>query len=490
MDQHQIDVHGSAQNTGFVTKVADLATGLRSMILAGRYRPGDPLPSVRALAKEWSRSIITVRSALYLLEREGLVRISPRSATRVRSRRLPEPPMISGSMEAVGPTDPRLHIAEQYRRLASRGPGLAVALPGADLRPTGAVRRALARWRPHLAEPGSDLGLEALRSALVRRYWSVNGPTEPEHLLITSGTTESLFLLFSAFLKPGDAVAVESPTYFEYFAPLAAAGAVVVGVSCQPRTGLDVGALERAVKARRIAMVICQPNVHNPLGTILPDDDKRRLVELSRRIGFLLVQDDTFGDLAYGLRRPSNLSAWGDASGVFVLGSASKSLDPGLRVGWIRSPAHVERLGAIKRHASGPTGLHAQAAVAEVMELPSLARKLATLRNGLQARVADYIDFLSRSLPEGCSLVRPEGGCLLWLQLPEGIDASRVFRLAVAQGTVVAPGEIFSTEPAARRCVRINAGNPLTPERRTALKGLAELARVTGGGRTHLPRRA
>ena len=75
--------------------------------------------------------------------------------------------------------------------------------------------------------------------------------------------------------------------------------------------------------------------------------------------------------------------------------------------------------------------------------------------------------------------MRPEGGCHLWLQLPEGTDASRLFRLAMAQGTVVAPGEIFPTEPAARRCVRINAGNPLTPERRAALKGLAELGRVT-----------
>jgi len=215
------------------------------MILAGRYRPGDPLPSVRALASEWSLSIITVRSALYLLEREGLVRISPRSATRVRSRRLCEPRTLSAAMEAVAPTDPRLHIAEQYRRLASRGPGLAVALPGADLRPTGAVRRALARWRPHLVEPGSDLGLEALRSALVRRYWSVNGPTEPEHLLVTSGTTESLFLLFSAFLKPGDAVAVESPTYFEYFAPLAAAGAVVVGRGLASTSGLWSGRWRR-----------------------------------------------------------------------------------------------------------------------------------------------------------------------------------------------------------------------------------------------------
>jgi len=169
---------------------------------------------------------------------------------------------------------------------------------------------------------------------------------------------------------------------------------------------------------------------------------------------------------------------WGDAPGVFVLGSASKWLDPGLRVGWIRSPLHVERIGTIKRHASGPTGLHAQASVAEVLESPSLSRKLAALRNGLQARVAEYIELLSRTLPEGCSLVRPEGGCLLWLQLPEGTDASRLFRLAVAQGTVVAPGEIFSTDPTARRCVRINAGNPLTPERRAALKGLAELARV------------
>lgn len=448
------------------------------MIQAGRYRPGDALPSVRALASERNLSIITVRSALYLLEREGLVRIAPRSATRVCNRRLREPSTLSAAMEALAPTDPRLHLAEQYRRLASRGPGLGVALPGADLRPTGAVRRALARWRPHLVEPGSDLGLEELRSALARRYWSVNGPTDPEHLLVTSGTTESLFLLFSAFLKPGDAVAVESPTYFDYFAPLAAAGAVVVGVPCQPRTGLDVGALERAVKARRIAMVICQPNVHNPLGTISPDDEKRRLVELSRRAGFLLVQDDTFGDLAYGQRRPSNLSTWGDAPSVFVLGSASKWLDPGLRVGWIRSPLHVERLGAIKHHASGPTGLHAQAAVAEVLESPSLSRKLAALRSGLQARVAEHIELLSRTLPEGCALVRPEGGCLLWLQLPEGTDASRLFRLAVAQGTVVAPGEIFSTEPAARRCVRINAGHPLTPERRAALRGLAKLART------------
>jgi DNA-binding transcriptional MocR family regulator len=378
----------------------------------------------------------------------------------------------------VAPTDPRLHLAEQYRRLASQGPGLAVALPGADLRPTGAVRRALGRWRPHLAHAGSILGVEPLRSALVRHYWNANGPTEPEHLLITNGTTESLFLLFSAFLKPGDAVAVESPTYFDYFAPLAAAGAVVVSVPCHPRTGLDVRALERAVTTRRIAMLICQPNVHNPLGTILPEQEKRRLVDLSTQAGFLLVQDDTFGDLAHTQRRPDNLSSFRDAPNVFVLGSASKWLDPGLRVGWIRSPVHAERLAEIKARSSGPTTLPAQAAVAEILESPSLGRKLAVLRNGLQARVAEYIDFLSSTLPEGCSLVRPEGGCLLWLQLPEGTDASRLFRLALTRGTVVAPGEIFSMDRESRRCVRINAGNPLTPERRRALKDVAELARV------------
>lgn len=224
-------------------------------------------------------------------------------------------------------------------------------------------------------------------------------------------------------------------------------------------------------------MIVAQPNVQNPTGALMPEEDKRRLVELAARGGAILLQDDAYGDLAFSARRPANLSALASYEGIVYISSFSKSLAPGLRVGWMHAPAFRRELVAMKGLASLSTSRPAQLALARYLAGKAFGRHLASLRAAFSAQLADYLDLLSDSLPEGSSFLPPAGGCLIWIALPEGCDSSRVFEEAAREGLYVAPGELFSANPYFRRHLRINFGYRLTESRRQELGRLCAVIR-------------
>ena len=225
-------------------------------------------------------------------------------------------------------------------------------------------------------------------------------------------------------------------------------------------------------------MIIIQPNVQNPTGVIMNDADKERLINLAEHYGSFLVQDDVFGDLSFGMIRPVNLSAFSEYHGIILVSSYSKSIAPGLRIGWIRSPRYAGKFSETKLRISLDTSGLVQSILSRFLGTKEYRRNKLKMRNTLKNRIDDHLSLLSDFLPEGSHINRPRGGCLLWISLPEDIDGVKLFEATAEKGLIIAPGAIFSSSSFFNNYIRINTGFKLTEERAGALSILKDCRKL------------
>jgi DNA-binding transcriptional MocR family regulator len=484
--QTQIDADKWAQYHPPMPRYRRLYEEYRAMIRGGAFGPGERLPSLRRVAAESGLGLNTVRSAFDLLARDGLARPLERGGYYVRGGAALagyEAPADCRSVEG-------LSASRKIEYLLGRGGaagGFALAEPGRELLPAARLERLLGSLPSGWIEYGDQAGEPELRRRIAAACHPHLGEVSPEEILVTSGATEAIALAIKAVVRPGDAVAVESPTYYDYFRQLAAAGARVIEVPVVRGRGaggagggIDLALLEPLLSRRAVRMILVQPNVQNPTGAVMGDEDKEKLVALARKAGTVLMEDDVYGDLAFSQERPSSLGRFNGGSGSIYVSSFSKTLAPGLRIGWMRAPFLGREPQRLKSLSSLATNRPAQLALASFLGGAAYRRHLAHMRSALEGHLADYLGALELSLPEGSSCARPSGGCLLWISLPRGIDASRVFEKAAAEDILIAPGELFSTNPFFKGHLRVNFGYRLTEARRGMLSRLCEIARDEG----------
>jgi DNA-binding transcriptional MocR family regulator len=274
--------------------------------------------------------------------------------------------------------------------------------------------------------------------------------------------------------SPGDTVAVEAPTYFNFFRQLAPLGWISLKFPSRERHGSDI--LERELAARRVRAMLVQPNVQNPTGATMSDGSKERMVRIAERHGTVLIQDDVYGDLHFGPGRPANLESFGGDGDVVLVSSYSKSVAPGLRIGWLRSRRHAERFAEEKLRLSTESCRAAQFALAEFLGTSAHRRHLAELRAALSRRIDDHLALLSDLLPAGCSVRRPTGGCLLWIALPRGPTPPRSSSGRRA-GASSRPGGALLGESLLPELSQDKRRATAHPERSSALAALADSIR-------------
>jgi DNA-binding transcriptional MocR family regulator len=466
-----------AQYNRPMAKYRALFERYRALIASGAYAPGERLPSLREAAGQAGVALNTARAAFDLLESEGLARPTERGGYYVRgpARRLSAPSSPKACREASG-LDAQQKI-EYLLEAGGASGGFALAEPDSLLLPSSRLERLYASLPGHWIDYGDQSGEEELKRRIAAAYFVPNGGLDPADIIVTNGATEAIGIALRALLEPGDAVAVESPTYYDYFRQLGAVRARIVEVPLRPGQGMDLDLLEARLRRGGIKMVLAQPNVQNPTGSIMSDGDKRSLVGLAERYGAALVQDDVYGDLAFSEARPANLGAFGGYDRLVHISSFSKVLAPGLRIGWMSAGSLRPALARAKGMASLMTNRPAQAVLAAYLAGSAFRKQLCRMRAELERQLAEYLELLCEALPEGSSLAPPSGGCLLWVALPKGSDASRLFESAAREGILIAPGELFSANPFFRGCLRINFGYRLTESRRAALLRLCALAR-------------
>jgi len=460
--------------------LADEFAGLIDRRVLG---PGDRLPSVRKLSQEKRLSVSTVLQALRTLEDRGLVEARPQSGFFVRRRPLAraEPEARRTPARAV-----KVDISQRIVNVLQLNvrPGivpLGAALPDTALLPIAAVQRlyaTVARQQPNLlrSESHCNMNEPALLRQLVRRSMSWGGPLDADELVITNSCTEALFLCLRAVTRPGDTVAVESPGYYLMLQLLESLGLKALEIPTDPRRGISIDALDLATRDGKVKACLLVANAGNPLGTILSDADKKRLARLLETRGVPLIEDDIYGDLHFGERRPWPVKAFDRNGNVLLCASFSKSITPALRRGFVAAGRHHAEVLRQKTLVSGATNPVTQNVLARYLESGAFDRSLRALRGAYRQQVERTADAVSRHFPEGTRITRPQGGLVLWLELPGRVDANLLFERAAEANIAFVPGDLFSPSGLYRNCLRLNCGNPWTPAIEAGVRRLGELA--------------
>jgi len=461
-------------------KLADDVAGL---IADGVLRAGERLPSVRRLAQERRVSISTAVQAFRQLEQRGLVEARPQSGFFVRAR----PPVLRPPATQAAPEAP-VHVDLNQRLVgvleANQQAGVAplgAALPAPSLLPVAALHRryaSVARRFPHLLECCSHTAINdsQLVRQLVRHSLSWGGPLDAGEITVTNSCTEAMYLCLRAVTKPGDTIAVESPGYYVMLQMLESLGLKALEIPTEAETGISLPALDLATRESKIAAVLLVANASNPLGSVMPDANKKKLVELMAARQVAVIEDDIYGDLCYGAQRPWPLKTFDTAGNVMLCSSLSKCLSPSLRCGYVAAGKYRDAVALHKMLMSGGTNPITQRVLAETLESGAFERHLRSLRRQFQVQVEQMIAAVTRHFPPGTHVARPLGGFVLWVELPERTHTEKLWRKAIAAGIAFVPGELFSPNRLYRNCLRLNCGNPWSEAIENAVKRLGALA--------------
>ncbi|HET9451394.1 MAG TPA: PLP-dependent aminotransferase family protein [Aggregicoccus sp.] len=353
-------------------------------------------------------------------------------------------------------------------------------LPAPELFPVEAIARAHAEV---LATQGSSAmqysiteGYPPLREWLSQLMAQRGISAGAERILITNGSQQGIDLVGKVLLDAGDRVAVENPSYL---AALQSLGGYEVQFDAvgSDAEGMRVDELEALLQGPtppRLIYVV--PDFHNPTGRQLSLARRKRLVELAQRYCVPILEDDPYGELRFGGQNLPKLAALDDQGVVIYISTFSKTLAPGLRVGWMVAPPSLLKGLTIAKQASDlHTGTLSQRAIATLLGSFDYAGHIGMLRQVYGARCQTMLDALEQNLPEGSKWTVPAGGMFVWVELPEGMSADALFHKALEQKVAFVPGSPFFVGVSSGRFMRLNYSNR-TPE--LIVEGMQRLGRV------------
>ncbi|OUC93886.1 PLP-dependent aminotransferase family protein [Streptomyces swartbergensis] len=319
-----------------------------------------------------------------------------------------------------------------------------------------AYRAVLAEEPARALQYSTTEGEPTLRAALADRTTARGLPTAPDDLLVTTGSQQALSLLATALLEPGDTVLVENPCYLAALQVFGFAGARVVAVPGDEH-GVDPEALEDLVARERPKLLYTGPTFQNPTGRTLPAERRAAVAAVAARRGLWIVEDDPYGELRYeGERLPWIASHPGAEDRTVLLGSFSKVMAPGLRLGWLRAPGELRRACAVAKQAAD---LHTptvnQLAAARYLADHDLDAHVTRVAGVYRERRDAMLAGLPGALPEGSVWTRPEGGMFLWARLPEPYDTTALLPQVVRHDVAYVPGAPFHAGTPDRTTLRL-----------------------------------
>jgi DNA-binding transcriptional MocR family regulator len=308
-----------------------------------------------------------------------------------------------------------------------------------------------------------------------------------EELVVTNGALEALNLCLMAVTRPGDVVAIESPGFYAALQAIERLDLRAVEIPVDPRSGLDLDALEQALKNYPVRACWFMTNFQNPTGVTLTVEKKRTLVDLLDRHDVPLIEDDVYGELHFQAEYPLPARAFDKRGMVMHCSSFSKTLAPGYRIGWVAAGKFADKVQKLKLMTTLSSSIPVQAGLADYLQHGGYDRHLRKLRSALLAQLASMDAAIRRWMPPGVKWTRPDGGYFVWLEFPEPIDAMELHRLAIEHGISVAPGPMFSVSRAFENCIRLNFGHPWNAKIDDALRVLGELVRRVPAAPTSAP---
>ncbi len=448
-------------------KYIEVADRIETLIEKKVLKVGDKLLSVRALSKEQGISISTAFQSYYLLESKGLIEARPQSGYYVKHspEHVLELPNISEPPDDAVPVSQDDMISSVYLDLRSEKlVNFSMAAPSIALLPAAKLTKAVIQAMRE--SPGAGLQYEhvqgnpMLRKQIARQAFNWGGTVTEDDIVVTAGAVEALSLCIKAVTQRGDTVAIESPTYSAIFQVLESHGLKVVEIPTDPVTGADLDYLEQAIPRFDIKACLFVNNFNNPLGSCMPDENKKRLVDMLAKREIPLIEDDIYGELYFGKTRPKTCKTFDTKGLVLHCASISKSLAPGYRIGWAIPGRFKQNVIRLKRMHTVSTNTLAQAAVAGFLANGRYELHLRHLRKALYTQSLRYAQAVCQYLPDDIRMTRPQGGFTLWIEMDKKINAYRLHKRALKQNVGIAPGQIFSSQGRFENCFRLSYGDP------------------------------
>jgi DNA-binding transcriptional MocR family regulator len=479
-----------------VKRYEALAEEIAQSIRTGVMSIGDRLPSVRQTSTSRGVSASTVFQAYYLLEARGLVRARERSGYYVMAGARPLLPEIEQASEPAGGST-QVDVSELVFDILESAKDREVvpfgsAFPSPLLFPFARLARSMASslqaMDPWATVDDLTPGNAALRRQIALRYRADGVQVHPDDIVITNGALEALGLCLDAVARPGDSVVIESPSFYGALQALESRGMKAIQVATHPREGMDLAELAHALERHQPRACWLMTNFQNPLGSLMPDEKKQALVALLAGHGVALIEDDVYGELYFGRKRPLPAIAFDHSGLAMHCSSFSKCLAPGYRVGWAVAGRHSRAVARLKLTRTLSASAPAQGAIADYLAKGGYDRHLRQLRHALSVQQEAMLQAVIRYFPPGTKATRPLGGYFLWIELAPRVDTLALHRSALAQGVSVAPGPMFSADRAFRNCIRLNYGHAWDARTEAAMATLGRLvaAQLQAGRGAHL----
>jgi len=449
------------------------------------FKPGERLPSVREVAAQNGVSISTAVQAMRWLEELHLVSAKPRAGYFVSPRRrgmaipsVSRPPKHSMVIERQS----RCELLRAFTEEVSVVSFGAYAPEDKGLFAHERIRIALARatrvHRQTLVEYDESCGTQALREAVARRTLHLGCHLQPENIIITASCTHAVGLCLQAATRPGDTVALESPTHFGFLDLLEALGLRVLEIPTHPTRGMSLPALQLAIDTQPVKAVLSVPTLSNPLGAVMRHADKQALVHMLAARQIPLIEDVVFNDLLASDRRRKAAKAFDGDGWVMICGSFCKTVAPGLRMGYVEAGRWKDTVSRLKRVQGVPTIKVLEYALAELLTQSAYEARLRRLSAMAKTRLDQARALIFNNFPKGTRVSAPQGGYTLWVELPPELDSMALFRTCKAEGIIFGPGPLFSASNHFDHCIRLSFAGPWTDVQQRALARIGSLARA------------
>jgi DNA-binding transcriptional MocR family regulator len=442
-----------------------IAGNIEKKIMDGVLKTGDKLPSVRLISQENGISVSTALQSYYALESKGLIEARPQSGYYVThcTRSLPDLVTTSQPNNWAGHEETENIIARVYSEIGKKGNiQFSLGVPAIELLPVAKLNKAIVHATREMVDSGTSYepveGNMRLRRQIARHSYTWGGNLKEDDIITASGCMNALANCLVSLVSKGDTIAVESPVYFGILQLAQSLGLNVLELPTNACTGIEIEALEKELRNNKIQLCLLVSNFSNPLGSTMPDEHKKRVVELMEHYNIPLVEDDLYGDVYFGAHRPKSLKTYDQSGNVLWCGSFSKTLAPGYRVGWIAPGKFKEKIIKTKLFHNISSTTLTQEAVGSFLENGRYENHLRKIRNTLHGNSLNFLRTIGESFPDDTKVTRPQGGFILWVELNKNVDAFKLYEQALKHKISIAPGRMFTLQKQYNNCVRLSYG--------------------------------
>lgn len=448
----------------------------------GVLLPGDKLPSLRKLSRQFEISVPTVKQAYIELERQGRVCARPQSGyylTALQARTLqPRRSQWSHCLPAAVQCRSlieQVHAAMHLKNTVALGISNPIQVNPPDKTLARLMRSVLSKVAEKAVSYGPVTGDAKLRMQLAFRYQEQAVAINPDDIVITNGAQEALAIALQCVAQRGDIIAVESPCFFGMIELIETLGMQALEVYTCTEDGVDLKELSIALQAHPVKACLFSTAINNPLGSMKTDAQRQAMVSLLEQHNVPLIEDDVYSELYFSCHKPKPAQLYSEKGLVMTCSSFSKTAAPGYRVGWLLPGKYEEQAKRIKRAMSSSTPMLQQWTLNEYLQSGDYDRHLSVLRKKLLYNCERMRALIAECFPDEVCISKPQGGSVLWLRCQSHVNTSDFFQEALEQGVSFAPGVIFSPSGKYANYMRISYGVPWNEQLEAAVKILGRL---------------